>query len=184
MITQLTGILIETSNDHIVIKVGGIGYKVFSGHSLAHKVNDSLTIYTHYHVGSDNQPSLYGFSDSDALLIFEKLIKISGIGPKIGLKIVDSDSTAIVKQAILDGDYAFFTKVKGLGKKGSQKIILELKNTLVDTESLEAGNQFIFEALSTLKFTKTEIERALSKVDVSNLSPEIAIEKLLKEMGR
>lgn len=184
MITRITGKIVEIAPECITLDVNGIGYKVYTTKSSNLSPNQALTIYTHYHVSSDNQPSLYGFRQSDALSIFQKLIKISGIGPKIALKIIESDTITNLKNAIIENNINFFTNVKGLGKKGAQKIILELKNVLVEPENISLQSSFAHDALESLGFTNKEINKAISSINITDLSDEEAIEKLLKFLGK
>lgn len=183
MISRLKGKIIYTAIDYLIIDVKDVGYKVNTS-KVQSKNGELFKIWTYEHTGSDNQRSLYGFATREELLLFESLLKVQGIGPKIAQKITESDSPSSIQKAILEKDITYFTRVKGLGKKGAQKILLELQNELIDlhqtnSKELETAKQ----ALTSLGFTPKEITNALNKVSIKNLSDETAIEKLLQHLG-
>jgi len=185
MIAYLEGTIIAHSNTGIVVQVGSVGYDVMSFRLKDRAVGEFVSLYTALHVGGDNQPILLGFGSLEERSIYWRLIKVPGVGPKTALRIVESASLDSLKRAIVEGDYTFFTRVKGLGKKNAQKIILELKNILVD--SVGGGsprNQVLYDALHSLKFTSQEIDHAVSKLDLTNLSDDQAIKLILQSMGK
>lgn len=183
MITSLSGKIIERYSDYIVLDVNGIGYKVYTTKLQTH-INKEVNLKTHLHVGTDYQPSLYGFQTNKELNIFNELLAVQGIGPKIAQKIVEADAPDNLEKAILEGNINYLTKIKGLGKKGAQKIILELKNTLVEENSYMSDQETtITEALQSLGFNNKEIRESLEKIDISSLSEVDAIERILQQLG-
>ncbi len=186
MIAHLKGNLIFRSSDFLIIEVAQIGYQVYTTKFTHLNIGDPISLWTYYHVGSDNQPRLYGFETREAYLLFQEFLKVQGVGPKIALKIVESASPETIQTAILNKDLTFFTQIKGLGKKGAQKIILELQNVLVETapESTSSSTQStVRSALISLGFSTSEIQQALNQVDISQLSESAALEKLLQFLG-
>ena len=107
-----------------------------------------------------------------------------GVGPKTALRIVEAAPLELLKNAILEGDITYFTRVKGLGKKNAQKIILELKNVLVETNTSNPSNQSLYDALRALRFTSQEIDQALKGLDLSGLSDQESLKLVLQTGGR
>ncbi len=184
MIAHLKGKLILREKGFLVIEVNNLGYQVYTTKFNTFNLGDDLSLWTFYYVGSDNQPALYGFETREAYLLFREFLKVQGVGPKIALKIVESAPSELIQKAILEKDVTFFTQVKGLGKKGAQKIILELQNVLIETNQISSPKQTtVHEALLSLGFSQVEINRALKQVSIDNLSESAAIEKLLQFLG-
>jgi len=182
MIAQLSGKILEPTEQGVILDVNGVGYEVLGRKLQALKPGQPLTIYTLYHVGSDNNPSLYGFSSQSAKALFLKLLTISGIGPKSAMRILDSDDLENIISAIENSDTGYFSRVKGLGTKAAQKIILELKNKLVLTSS--PRDTLLYDALMSLKFTRAEINSAIQALDLKNLTDQQALEEVLKYLGK
>ena len=184
MIAHLKGKLLLREKDFVVIEVNNLGYQVYTTKFNTFNLGDDLSLWTFYYVGSDNQPALYGFETREAYLLFREFLKVQGVGPKIALKIVESAPSELIQKAILEKDITFFTQVKGLGKKGAQKIILELQNVLIETNKTPSSHQTtIREALLSLGFSQLEINQALKQVPTDQLSETEAIEKLLQFLG-
>src|SRR3989344_6781585 len=138
MIGFLNGEVLARDDPHIVINVNGVGYKVLASGSVLSKatLNGKLKLFIYTHVRED-AISLFGFLDSLDLKLFENLISVSGIGPKTGMNIFGVGGREEIIQAIVTSDVAFFTGVPRLGKKNSQKIIIELKSKLGSIEDLD-----------------------------------------------
>ncbi len=182
MITSITGQKIDEDREAITLQAGGVGYRILTTRLQKLESKMEHTVFVHHHVGSDNQHSLYGFSDKKERGLFELFLKVSGIGPKTAQRIVESETTENIQSAILTGDVDFFTRVKGLGKKGAQKIILELKNTLVEPSGSETSGVEL--ALLKLGFTRKEIQSVKSVTITDGLTEEEAISVLLQALGK
>lgn len=167
MIGFLSGIVKSVSGSKAILNVGGVGYTVSlpTNHGLT--PNQPAQLYIHTHVRED-EISLYGFSQESSLDLFEKLLGVSGVGPKSALTILSAAAPDHIKQAIIGSNLAFFTAISGIGKKGAQKIILELKPKLgrgqADLANLE-GNSELDQALTNLGFSKNEIVSVISRID-------------------
>lgn len=182
MITYIEGKVIDTSAHHVVVVTAGIGYTIYT--NIHPKVFSTIELWTYHHVSSDYQHSLYGFNSQDERGMFLTLLKVQGIGPKIAQKIIVSGNMEDLESAITKGNITYFTRVKGLGKKGAQKIILELKNTLLFTnDSDQENNNSVAIALQDLGFTKGEISRVFSKLEVDKLEEEELLKESLKLLG-
>jgi Holliday junction DNA helicase RuvA len=112
-----------------IVTAGGVGYRVFVPNTLT--VEAECELYTSFQVREDNQ-ALYGFLTASDRDFFELLITVSGIGPKLGISILSVYPTETVASMILKGDHAGLGKVPGLGKKGSQRIVVELESKVGD----------------------------------------------------
>ena len=128
MIASLEGKVGAVSSDAVVIKVAGVGYRVFAGPGtlIALRQGQTVELYIHHLVREDLQ-ALYGFRSTEELGFFELLITVTGVGPKVGLAIVSSRPVADLQLAILQGDEAILPAVSGVGKRLAARIVLELK---------------------------------------------------------
>lgn len=133
MIDYITGELTYIDADLLVIETGGIGYQIFNGQSLSfqQEKGQEMTVYTYQHVREDVL-ALYGFATREERHLFEKLLHVSGIGPKAAQAILAAGNPGQVISAIQMDDVAFLTSFPGVGKKTAQRIILDLKDKLDD----------------------------------------------------
>ena len=170
MIGFLSGLLKSLRGQQAIIVVNGVGYTVSVPASQIPAIGKNIDLFIHTHVREDSL-ALYGFTDEACLDLFEKLISVSGVGPKSALAIVSVASAAVVRQAIETSNLNFFTAVPGIGKKSAQKIIIELKprfsRTDADLASLD-GNSELNQALSQLGFSKSEIISVLPQAPVGD----------------
>ncbi|MGE5583342.1 MAG: Holliday junction branch migration protein RuvA [Bacillota bacterium] len=132
MIATLTGKVVGVSGESCIIDVNGVGYQVFMALSaletLSHAA-EPVKIYTHFHLREDGA-SLYGFLAAADKTIFEKIIGVSGIGPKTALAILGALSGDRFREAVESEDHRVLTAVPGIGLKTAQRLILELKGKL------------------------------------------------------
>ncbi len=161
MMTYLQGEVIYHGAGYLIIKHGGIGYRVSLPDAVAMDFRGEVEVYLH-EVIRDNERELFGFTSIDQLELFWKLIAISGVGPKIAQKIVFSHSVEQVRANIMKGDLAMLTDVSGVGKKTAQKIILELKGVLTDDEPTEAFDTDAVDALVGLGYKRRDAEVAIA----------------------
>jgi Holliday junction DNA helicase RuvA len=128
VIASLEGVVGAIAPDAVVLKVGGVGYRVFAGPgTLAGlRVGSTVELHTH-HLVREDQEALYGFRTVEELGFFELLTTVTGVGPKVGMAIVSSRPVADLQLAILQGDEAVLTAVSGVGKRLAARIVLELK---------------------------------------------------------
>ncbi len=186
MIYSLHGKITLIKNDFVVLEVAGIGYKVYVG-SLALELRKSqdLFLYT-YQVVRENALDLFGFKNQSELQLFELLISISGIGPKVALAIMSVTTPASLKRAVVSQSTDELTKVSGIGKKNAQKIIIELANKIdrIEVEGKEEKDfdLEVYETLEALGFDRSEIRKALSEIDRE--SDEDKIKQALKVLGK
>ncbi len=136
MISRIKGevigkIVVDNENYIELYTSGGICYKVMVASRILQKVQkkEELEIFTSFQVREDSQ-KLYGFFDELEKKIFEMLINISGIGPKIGMAVLDYYDVKSLNELIREGDIEALKEVSGIGKKGAQKIILDLQDKM------------------------------------------------------
>ncbi len=176
MIGFLKGKVIDISAETALILVGGVGYEVYCSGSAFSKmaVGQDCEVYTYLQVSEQNGVTLYGFSDVREKTMFLKLISVSGVGPKIGLAVLTYMDVAQVATAIATSDVKALSRVKGLGKKTAERLILELRERVsAPVQSGEAGvvtpimredgDEDAVVALTSLGFTRAEAERAVAR---------------------
>jgi Holliday junction DNA helicase RuvA len=190
MIGWLAGKLLAYDKDRVIVDVGGVGYQVApSAGVLRHKVKIGadirLFIYTHVR---EDQLALYGFSSLEEKQMFELLLSVSGVGPKSALAVLSRGNPEEVRSAVAEADVEFFTAVPGLGKKTSQRIIIDLKSKLGDLAELdlkgekEPAAKELIAALKSMGFGPEEAREAVKRVDLA-LPLEKQIRLALKKIG-
>lgn len=141
MIAYLRGRILDKQPNRIVVDVNGVGYDVFVPLSTFYGLSDvggEVALRVHTHVREDAL-SLYGFATRLEQDLFERLIGVSGIGPKVGLAVLSGIEPGDLISAIERGDLARLTAIPGVGKKTSERIVLELKDRLPRVELAAAG---------------------------------------------
>ncbi len=166
MIGYLKGKILVKHEKYFLLDVGNVGYKVFASNALLPELENKqeIALYIYTNVKED-AITLYGFKDEKEQLLFEKLISISGIGPKVGLDIMGSP-LYIIQNAILNNDPKLLTEIKGIGKKTAERLILELKNKVdfidfgmqnAPKEELPTIDEDVISALEGLGYEKYQI---------------------------
>jgi len=183
MIGYLEGTIKYASIGKVVMFTNGIGFTIHIPQNLNFLPSQKGELYIHTHLREDDI-SLYGFKTPQDLNIFELLLTVSGVGPKIAMAMLSSSSEENIKKAISDSNLNFFSSISGVGKKTAQKIILDLKSKIgkgdVDMRNLE-GNSELTDSLISLGFQKREISLIYSKID-STLSLADQVKQALKEL--
>ncbi len=171
MIDMLTGQVAAITNQYVVVTVGGVGLRVNVPTSIRDAVSGPghlLTLYTHLVVREDDL-SLYGFADQDERALFETLLKVSGIGPRIALAIISTLTVERLKNAVAREEPDVLTRVPGIGKKLAQKLILELKDKLAidHVTGLAAFSDLdadVLAALTALGYSVIEAQTAIQSI--------------------
>ena len=165
MIGSIRGtVLVQQHNQVIIETSSGVGYRIFIGNQPLHQ-NDSILLFTYHHIREDAN-DLYGFKDMADLHLFELLLTVSGVGPKMAQTIL----TTLNREAIIDGvstnQPAIFKSVSGVGQKVAEKIILELKNKIGSINSGGSSDSSdIFDALVNLGYSQTEVANIITQID-------------------
>ncbi len=192
MIGRLHGKLLEKAPPQILIDVSGVGYEVdvpMSTFCNLPDIGNDVTLLTHFVVREDAM-LLYGFATASERQTFRALIKISGIGPRIGLAILSGMSTGDLASAIEEGNLGMLTRIPGIGKKTAERLILELKGKLVlvsDGASTPSENgatrNDITSALVALGYSEREAQSAVKKLP-ADIGVSEGIRQALKTLAR
>lgn len=191
MFEYIRGKIEDVFLDKIIVDVNGIGYRINSSLVSASQVRkgDLETIYT-FLVVREDEINLYGFKTRDELTMFQKLLSVSKVGPKVAAAILSMYNTNTLGQFILSNNINAISKVSGVGKKTAERIILELKDKIEVSDSYEEiqieniatennKGEEVVEALLTLGYTKYEINKALD-----GLSDDLSTEDMIKQALR
>jgi holliday junction DNA helicase RuvA len=188
MIARLTGRPAGLRGDAVVLDVGGVGYLVTATQSALRRAQgaDAVTLDIYTHVREDAL-QLYGFAEPAERELFEHLLSVSGVGPKVALAIVSGSSPPELRRAIALEDTARFVAIPGIGKKTAQRVVLELREKLgaaaaadVETRPGAAPELVARDALVELGFSVVEAEQALAGVD-PGLDPEERVRLALRK---
>ena len=180
MIAHLRGKLAQKDPARLVVDVNGVGYEVFiplSTFTSLPATGSEVSIDIHTHVRED-MITLYGFSTRRERTIFEKLMTISGIGPKLAVTILSGGSVEDLVAAIKRGDLARLTAIPGVGRKTGERIILELKDKLQDFVEAEPKSSVevdVLSALENLGYNRAIAEGALRRAVNGDREPPFEI---------
>jgi Holliday junction DNA helicase RuvA len=191
MIAGVKGTIEAIGSNWVIVDVGGVSYQVFvptSTLSTLGVVGQPVKLHTHLHVREDNL-SLFGFGTAREMAMFETLITVKGIGPKLGLAMLSGMDVEQLTMAIAGGDANLLTGIPGVGKKTAERIVLELKDKIggewmltQDMESVQ-GNSEVVAALTSLGYSVTEATRAVATLPNKPLDLEDKIKFALQYFG-
>ena len=172
MISSVRGEVLDIALDHVVIEACGVGYKVMATPSTLATLRrgSEARLITAMIVREDSM-TLYGFAEADARDLFVTLLSVSGVGPKIALATLAVYDAQSLRRALADGDVSALTRVPGIGKRGAERLVLELRDkigpvTPVGTVALNGHSVRgpVVEALVGLGFAVKQAEEATDKV--------------------
>lgn len=172
MIASVRGEVLEVALDHVVIEAAGVGYRVNATPSTLAtlRAGTQARLITAMIVREDSM-TLYGFADSDTRDLFLTLLSVSGVGPRLAMATLAVHDAAALRQALHDGDVAGLTRVPGIGKRGAERMVLELRDKVggVAAGAAPALNGHavrgpVVEALVGLGFAVKQAEEATDKV--------------------
>ena len=170
MIASVRGEVLDVALDHVVIEAAGVGYKVMATPStLATLRRGGEARLIIAMIVREDSMTLYGFPDADARDLFLTLLGVSGIGPKIALAALAVYDAQALRQALADGDVAALTRVPGIGKRGAERMVLELRDKMGTVPAATSVNGHsvrspVVEALVGLGFAAKQAEEATDKV--------------------
>ncbi len=185
MIASLHGKLQSLGSDWAIIDVGGIGFQVYmptSTLSTLGTIGKEVELHTHLHLREDNA-TLYGFISTDELGLFQILISVSGLGPKLALAMLSAMGVEKLTMAIATGSADLLTVVPGIGKKMANRLILELKEKIgagwlgAPAAELAEENTDVLAALTSLGYSVAEATRAVASLPPSS---ELSLEEKVK----
>jgi len=184
MIGKIKGTVSEIDGNVVLIETfSGLFYKVYFTNALLGTIveNDEVEVYT-YHLIREDAQMLFGFEHKKEYRLFELLLTVQGVGPKSAFMIVSESTGDKIINAVRQNNHAYFTRIKGLGKKTALKIILELSQkfhsefTLLPDIPFSNEDQTVHDALLSLGFESKDIGDVLPKI-----SKDASIEDKLKE---
>ena len=200
MISYIKGTLVFSTDNHIVVETGGMGYRIFVSSAtlgILPSLGSDVKIFTYMNVKEDGI-SLYGFSTLEEQEIFYKLLTVSGVGPKGALGFLSKLSPQDIIMAVISDDVKSLSQAPGVGKKTAQRVILELKDKF-STEDVVGASFFengqatgemggvnakldTVEALTALGYSKSEAVKAVGMIWEDGLSVESALKLALGKM--
>jgi Holliday junction DNA helicase RuvA len=192
MIASLEGKVESVGGEGAVINVGGIGFRVFmptSDIAAMGKPGQAVKVYTHLHVREDNI-SIYGFGTTEGLWLFETLLGVTGLGPKLALALLSALSPEQITAAIATGSAEMLDMVPGVGKKVAHRIILELKEkvgagwVITPATQVAQENTDVLTALTSLGYSAGEAVKAVAGLpDDPKLNLEEKVKLALQHLG-
>ncbi|MCI0478746.1 MAG: Holliday junction branch migration protein RuvA [Anaerolineales bacterium] len=190
MIATLHGKIQARTDDSLIVNVGGVGFRVrVPTGTLANlgAVGSEAQLFTHLHVREDDL-SLYGFATEDELRLFETLLTVSGIGPKVGMGILSAAPVDLLRAAIAQGNLDVLTALPGIGKKTAQRLVLELKGKvdlrgLGEVSELTPIDKDVMDALINLGYSAAEAARAARSVPSTVQAIEERVRVALQYLG-
>jgi holliday junction DNA helicase RuvA len=194
MIAHLRGRLLAKHPNQAIVETAGVGYDVVISvptYSDLPGTGSEVALHIHTHVRED-QIALYGFLQPAEKQLFEKLITVSGIGPKLAITILSGMAADAMTAAIRDNDIARLTKIPGIGKKTAERMVLELRDKLPVPVSgnvaaisvLSAVEEDVLSALVNLGYQRVAAERALAGTPKASRSFEVVFREALSALTR
>jgi Holliday junction DNA helicase RuvA len=192
MISSLQGKLDSFGTDYAIINVGGIGFQIFMPTTALSTLGipgDEVKVFTHLHLREDNV-SLYGFTSTEELWLFETLIGVSGLGPRLALGMLSALSPEQITTAIATSSIEMLDMIPGIGKKVANRIILELKDKIgagwiaTPATELTRENTDVLAALTSLGYSAAEATKAITNLPAdTDLDLEEKIRIALQYLG-
>ncbi len=189
MISFLQGTIAEKGAGRVVIDVGGVGYDVLVPTQTLATVPPTgrpVRLFTRLSVRDDGM-TLFGFASTDERMLFDHLVTVTGVGPKLALAVLSVLTPDALRRAIATGDAAVLTQVPGIGKKGAARIILDLKDRLgVGGDEVVSGPvSEVREALLALGLSPEEAREAIAALPADGERPvEDLLRDALRSVGR
>ena len=193
MIFSVTGSLNDILDDKLVLLTHGIGYEIYIPERLKQslpKIGDDVTVFTYHHVREDQQ-TLFGFltlADKD---FFSLLTSVSGVGPKVALKMLSELDSGTISTAIVGNNIPQLTQISGVGKKMAERLIIELKDKVGSFSSVSAQGfaskdslsasfkDDLSLALKALGYTQEEVNRSINSA-ADRLDDSMSIQQAIK----
>jgi Holliday junction DNA helicase RuvA len=173
VIAQIHGRLLRKGPQEAVVDVGGVGYRVTIPLSTFYRVGEpgaDVTLLTHTHVREDTL-ALFGFLTAAEQALFERLIAVSGVGPKLAISVLSGIEAPELVAALRSSDVARLTRIPGVGKKTAERLVVELKDKMQDLEAADAppapaaspAADDLVSALVHLGYSRPEAERGVER---------------------
>jgi Holliday junction DNA helicase RuvA len=189
MIGSLRGPVTHIGVDHVIIELGGVGYRVIVSPALIGNLRSGseASLFIH-HLVRDDQQALFGFAKPEELAFFELLMTVTGVGPRLALAITSAHPVTRLQMAIVTDDLDVLTSVSGVGRKTAQRIVLELREKIhaagIAVGPGGAADSDVVAALESLGYTASEARRAAGSVAAVEGGLDERIRAALQELAR
>lgn len=197
MIGRLQGILAHKRPPQILIDIQGVGYEVLVSMHTFYELPEEdaqVKLYIHTVFREDGQ-FLYGFFDLQERALFQHIIKVNGVGPKLALAILSSMPPLMFQRCVEESDLAMLCKVPGIGKKTAERLVVEMRDRVVDWSATASGmgstlrmdakpssRQDAISALVALGYKPAEASKVVNKIDDAEKSSEVLIREALRQL--
>lgn len=195
MIRLVRGTVVSVDKNYLIVEVGppsaGIGLRLFTPDPTVARFHagDHISLHTYLQV-RETELSLYGFEEQEELMIFESLLGVSGIGPKVALAILSTLTPDALRIAIANEEPGVVARVPGIGKRTAEKIVVELKGKLTPAESslttiastMDSDTE-VLEALTALGYSIVEAQRAIQQIPADVTGIEERLRVALRQFG-
>lgn len=185
MIITLSGKVAHKEADLVIVETGGIGYRVYLPGAAADKLETGGTVrlWVYEHIREDAH-ELFGFAALADLRLFEKIVGVSGIGPKMAMGVMAIGTAAEIEKIIERGDIDRLSRVPRIGKKTAQKIILELKGKLVEGGMGDGEQEEVITALVDLGYQRDKTRQAVRAVSDKEKTDEGRLRAALRLLAK
>ncbi|OCN04611.1 Holliday junction ATP-dependent DNA helicase RuvA [Erysipelotrichaceae bacterium MTC7] len=150
MIAFIRGNVWSYTSDYAIVDCHGVGYKIFMPNPTTLNLKEEVLIYTYEHIREDAH-ILFGFTSTEEQELFERLISVKGIGPKIAIGALAAGGIATIVEAIESGNMAYLKSLPGIGNKAASQIVLDLKGKLVEVDENVNDSDALLDAIDALK---------------------------------
>jgi Holliday junction DNA helicase RuvA len=171
MIRMVRGTVMARGKDYLVIDVNGVGYKVFVTEPAAFSANtnEALMLHTYLQVREDAL-NLFGFADEEELAMFELLLGVNGVGPKVALATLSVLNPDLLRTAVTSEEPSLIARVPGVGRRTAEKIVLDLRDKMKQVSGIQSlayatdVDSEVIDALISLGYSVVEAQRAVQKL--------------------
>lgn len=186
MLVTIKGEVTQKSLSSVVVETAGLGYEIFvSTHDLESlTISEPAELHLLEYIREDAH-NLYGFKEPEAKILFEQLISVSGVGPKVAMAILSGIQLERLKSAIASSNSDVLQTVSGVGKKMAERIVVDLRNKIVAavSEPMSEGGDTVFEALRQLGYSVQQSHQAIADIPADVKGDEHRIKAALKQLG-
>lgn len=190
MIATISGKVTHKTKQTIIIMQHGIGFELHVATPEMYQLKEDITLQTYLHWNQEQGPTFYGFQTSLEKATFLLIISCSGIGPKIGLTVLQGLEPTIFLQAIHDSDIKTLSSVNGIGAKKAEQMALQLKEKVtplleMHPEALDSSSLGIWkdltDTLNSLNYSSSEIKLATNYLKENNINSEVSLDQALRK---
>ncbi len=191
VISRLRGRIEALNEDHIIVDIGPIGLTVYAPADLlaSWQIGQPVALFTHLYI-REQEFTLFGFSTEDDLALFQVLLGVSGIGPKLALNILSTLPPDTIRMAVANDDPGLLTRVPGIGAKSARKILFQLKDKLgvpddagADVVAITDEDAEVIDALTSLGYSIVEAQRAVQSIPKDTVGVEERLRAALAQLA-